>query len=355
MLTCRHFKSLRDRAYRTQLFKAEVRESSVVAWFRKFGWSCDPNTGCALLMRGGENLKWTAPPQDKQRRGLFERDGWRLKLPKSPVLLEDARLLEYRHPAERWMLALAVTAVAMLGAGGFLFRERDIMLAAAAIYLSMLVTASQAKIYYRLQGAEVTPTQFPAIYKIVEELRRRFRAPPTRVFVLRKLQFKADALGLMAPYVIVLPSVLIDGLELDELRYVLGQALGHICFGHTRIALLMGGEGASLPAVLSWVAWVRDLIFAGYWRAEKMSGDRAGVLACGDIAKAMRAQVKISVGTNQLNDIRADDLIEQAFKVSQGLNRIQAMFIRLRSPEPLMIPRLAAMVAWAGLSTTPER
>jgi hypothetical protein len=47
----------------------------------------------------------------------------------------------------------------------------------------------------------------------------------------------------MAPYVIILPSALIDIIDLEELRYVLGQALGHICFGHTRMAVLIGGEG----------------------------------------------------------------------------------------------------------------
>ena len=59
--------------------------------------------------------------------------------------------------------------------------------------------------------------------------------------------------------------------------------------------------------------------------------------------------MKISVGSNQLNDVRAEDLIEQAFKVSQGLTRLQATFIRWRSAEPPLIPRLEAMVAWAGL------
>jgi hypothetical protein len=291
------------------------------------------------------------------RAKFFERDGWRLKLPASPMLLEDKRLLEYRHPSERLMLVLALAGVATLVAGGFMFREKDIVLAAAAIYVSMLVTATQAKTYYRLQGAEVTATQFPAIYQIVEELRQRFRAPPTRVFVLRKLGFKVDTLGLAAPYVIVLPAVVIDGMELDDLRYVLGQAIGHICFGHPRIALLLGGEEASLPAVLSWIAWVRDLIFAAYWRAEKTSGDRAGVLACRSVTQAIRAQVKISVGTNQLNDVRGEDLIEQAFKVSQGLTRFQAMLIRWRSADPPLIPRLEAMVAWAGLpdQNTDER
>ena len=122
----------------------------------------------------------------------------------------------------------------------------------------------------------MTSTQFPAIYQIVEELRQRFHAPPTRVFVQRKLSFKAEAMGLMAPYVTVLPSVLIDAIEPEEFRYVLGQALGHVCFGHTRSTLLVGGEESALPAVLSWIASVRDLIFSGYWRAGMMTAIELG-------------------------------------------------------------------------------
>jgi hypothetical protein len=87
---------------------------------------------------------------------------------------------------------------------------------------------------------------------------------------------------------------LIDAIETEELRYVLGQALGHICFGHCRMTLLVGGEQSALPAVLSWIASLRDVIFAGYRRAGVMTGDRAGMLACGDIRKAIRTQIKIS-------------------------------------------------------------
>ncbi|MGH7933757.1 MAG: hypothetical protein ACREQN_11415 [Candidatus Binataceae bacterium] len=284
---------------------------------------------------------------------LFERHGWRLNLPEPPLALEDARLLDYRDPAEYRTLGLALIAIAILGAAGFVFREKEALVAGVVVYLSMLLTAMQATTSYTLMGAEVTATQFPAIYKIVEELRQRFHAPPTRVFVIRKQIWRADAFGLVAPYAIALPSVLIDALELEELRYVLGQALGDICFGHTRVALLIGGEESALPAVLSWVATVRDLIFAGYWRAATTSDDRAGILACGSVAKAIRAQFKISVGANQLGDVRVDDLIEQAFKVSQGFTRLQAMLVRWRSPVPPLIPRLEAMVEWAGLPPTP--
>jgi hypothetical protein len=85
-------------------------------------------------------------------------------------------------------------------------RDNNALLAGAAVYLSMLITSIQSVTYNRLQGAEVTATQFPAIYQMLEELRERFHAPPTHVFVQRKLSFKAEAMGLMTPYVIVFPS-----------------------------------------------------------------------------------------------------------------------------------------------------
>ena len=46
------------------------------------------------------------------------------------------------------------------------------------------------------------------------------------------------------------------------------------------------------------------------------------------------------------------DLVQQAFTLGQGVNRLQALLIRLQSTTPPLIPRLEAMVEWAGI---PER
>jgi hypothetical protein len=96
------------------------------------------------------------------------------------------------------------------------------------------------------------------------------------------------------------------------------------------------------------VAWLRDLIFAGYWRAETLSGDRAGILACRSITAAFSAQLKISVGTNQAREIRIEDMLDQAVKLRRTTSRIQAMFIRSQNTAPPLIPRLEAMLLWAG-------
>jgi Zn-dependent protease with chaperone function len=252
------------------------------------------------------------------------------------------------------MLALALGLLAILLAAAVWFQERDLLLTVGAIYLSMLVLSLQSATLNTLEGAEVTPTQFADIYQIVQQLRERFHAPSTRVFVLRMLSSVSQPLGIRPPYVIVLPHALIDALEPEELVYELGKALGHICFGHTRTALLLGGEGSQLPAPLAWIAWIRDLIFAGYWRARVLSGDRAGVLACGGIERAIRARVKLSVGSIQSREVQVDDLIEQAFKLTQGASLVQATLIRWQSSTPPFIYRLEAMLQWAGLPSSAE-
>ena len=150
------------------------------------------------------------------------------------------------------------------------------------------------------------------------------------------------------PYVIVLHSALLDSLDADELRYALGRQVGHIRFGHTRVAVLLGGDQSTLPAVLGWAGSLRDLLFAWYRRTQILTADRCGVLACGGTRTAVCAEVKLSVGTAQLDAVRADDLLEQAYALTQGVSRLQASLIRLQATTPPLIPRLKAMLEWAG-------
>jgi Zn-dependent protease with chaperone function len=143
--------------------------------------------------------------------------------------------------------------------------------------------------------------------------------------------------------------LLLDSLETDELRYVLGRELGHIRFGHTRIAILLGGDKATLPDLLSWIAQVRNIIFSSYRQAQELSADRAGILASG-LRVAIESVGKLSLGNSQVHQVRGNDLIDQVYELSRGVNRLQAWVIMLlHNGMPPMIFRLRAMVEWAGL------
>jgi Zn-dependent protease with chaperone function len=282
-----------------------------------------------------------------------ERAGWRLKLPASPLRLDDALLLEYRHPTELPMLVVSLVVFAVLLLGVAVLKHKTIVLGVVGVWLALIVTSLQAVTYNMLRGVEVTPTQFPAIFQIVQELRQRFQAPQTRVFVIRGFGVRAEVLGFRAPYAIVLPSLLLDSLEPDQLRFVVGRALGQIRFGHTRMDILLGGDESTLPVLFSWVARARNLVFAGYRRAQVLSADRAGILAT-DVGVAIETQIKLSVGNSQVREVRGDDLIDQAYQLTCGLSRLQAGLITLQSATPPLIYRLEAMVEWAG-RPPPER
>lgn len=282
------------------------------------------------------------------------RGGWKLNVPTEAPQLSDDRLLAYRHHGEHLSLAVGIAflvggliAATMLG-------QKEILLGFVVIWASMILTSMQAPTRNMLRGAEVTPTQFPAIHEIAQELTRRFGTPPTRIFVVRMLSLKAQTLGFKAPYVIVLPSLLLDMLSSDELRFVLGQQFGRIHFGQTRSDILLGGDEFTLPPVLSWVAKLRDLVFGWHHRVAAISADRAGILACGSVAVAIRTQINLDVGTTRYGESQPGDLVEQAFKLTQGMSRLQATMIRLQSKTLPLVPRLEAMVAWAGLPERPQ-
>jgi Zn-dependent protease with chaperone function len=276
------------------------------------------------------------------------RRGWQPKAPATPPALEDGRLLEYRHPNELPALAACLIVLAVI-LGVAVWQEKwEILVGIVAVWLSMVATALQAPTFNSLRGAEVTATQFPTVHAIAEELRQRFQMPTTRVFIVRSYITRAFAFGFRAPYVIVLHSSLHDSLDADELRYVLGQQMGHIKFGHTRMDILLGGDDSSLPPILAWASKLRDVIFGWYHRAQVLTADRAGILACRSVEMAFTTQVKFAVGNAQVREVQVADILEQAAAVSQGVNLAQATLINLFSVTPPLIYRLEEMAAWAG-------
>lgn len=96
--------------------------------------------------------------------------GWRMKLPPTPPRLDAVRLLEYRHPTELPMLWLSLVTLAILLVGAAMLKNKEIVLGLVGIWVAMIGTSLQAATHNLLRGVEVTSTQFPAIYQIVQEL-----------------------------------------------------------------------------------------------------------------------------------------------------------------------------------------
>jgi hypothetical protein len=117
--------------------------------------------------------------------------------------------------------------------------------------------------------------------------------------------------------------------------------------------VLLGGEAEALPALLAQLTWLRDLFFAWYKRVTMLSADRAGALACGDLEVTCRTLVKLGTGTNQFHEVRGDDLVDQLYRVNEGINVVMAAVIWTTSPVPPQLRRLLELVVWGGLPKQP--
>lgn len=170
-----------------------------------------------------------------------------------------------------------------------------------------------------LLGAAVRlgPALAPRIVESVTLCRQRLGIEQSvEVFVLRDPQLNAFCYGEERGRVlVVLTSALIEAMDEEELRFVIGHELGHHMFGHFEIpvALLldgrMGGDARNTLRLFSWQ------------RYAEISADRAGLLCAGSFQPVATAFFKIASGLSskhinfdvdaylaQIGDIQAEAL-----------------------------------------------
>jgi len=94
---------------------------------------------------------------------------------------------------------------------------------------------------------------------------------------------------------VVLQSALLQVMDEDELRFILGHELGHVRLGHTWLNSLVGGM-AGIPSPFL-ASTLLAMAFLWWNRACEYSADRAGLLACGKPHKAVSALVRLAAGT----------------------------------------------------------
>jgi Zn-dependent protease with chaperone function len=254
------------------------------------------------------------------------------------VVLTDISSRAWEHPADRG----ALNALRKLRGYDFVLKKLFALWNERAIRLPYLGSA-----------VRVDHRQFPVVYQCYMEA-----ATSLDVRELPELWIEANphpysyAIGLNKPFVVI-SSGMVDLLDEEEMRFVLGHELGHILSGHalytTMLRRLLAMSGA-----WSWVPFgvygFRALIAALYeWhRKAELSSDRAGLLATQDPAAALRWQMKRAGGGH------LDDLDVTAFK-AQGeeyLNSpdVRDSVLKLLLTEarthPFMVVRAAELQRW---------
>jgi len=264
---------------------------------------------------------------------------------------DDKRLLACRHAHERPALAAALGLLVSVFAALLLYDETTMLIALTlvATFVAVVFLESLQVTRAIATAAEITPTQYPAFYPRVEELRQRFAMPRTRVFIRYQPDVpQALAYGFHEPYVILVDELLASYVDAEELTFVLGRQMAHIKLGHTRLRTILGSDDVELPAPLEWLTWPRDLAFAWWRRAQTLTADRAGLVACGQRSKGISALAKAGIGPWLEIAVDVDALLAQAAELSHGWGRIAGFLTYVAEGEPPLVYRIRALVEWAG-------
>ena len=262
-----------------------------------------------------------------------------------PASFPSARFYDdLRHPRERRSLwvTFALVGLAVLLIGVFSLGAALVLLLFALWAVGVLVRLNRSR--HLGNALRVSEAQFPELAEQSARAARAVGVPPLQVFVYQEDKVNAYAFGWNPPHTIALTSGAVEGLDSGELRFVLGHEMGHIALGHTRITTLVGGL-LGAPAV-PLVSTLLLLIFQRWSRYAEYSADRAGLVACGDLDRAVSALVKLLVGPNLARRVDLQVLMAQ----SRELNRRIDALGEASAMHPYLVHRLRALTEFWGTS-----
>lgn len=200
----------------------------------------------------------------------------------------------YRYPNERlilWLTMLLVFLVIAITATATVCTS--VIFIGIAVGLAYFSSRSHHQAL--MQAAHPISSQdTPGLSNLMKECVARLRPGPVVGYVTRSRELNAYTFGLDTPKVVVLYSALLQVMDEDELCFIIGHELGHVALGHTWLNSLVGGM-AGIPSS-SLASLLLTMAFLRWNRACELSADRAGLLACGRVDKAVSALIKLVAG-----------------------------------------------------------
>ena len=178
------------------------------------------------------------------------------------------------------------------------------------------------------------------------------KVPP--MYVNQDPQPNAMCIGLDEP-IIVVTTGLVELLDEEEMRAVVGHEVGHALSGHsvyrtillflTNLALRVAWIPLGNVAIMAIVTALRE-----WFRKSELSADRAGLLVGQDLQASMRGLMKIA-GGNHLHEMNVDAFLEQAEEYEAGgdlRDSVLKILNVLPRSHPFTTVRAAELKKWAA-------
>jgi Zn-dependent protease with chaperone function len=245
----------------------------------------------------------------------------------------------YEHPADRGALTTLRTVPGfpqVLRAVSGAFGERS------------------ERLWARATSIRVGPRQYPALDKIRNECAEILDVTPVpELYVQRDPEPKAMAIGLDEPF-IVITTGMVEALDAEGLRFVIGHEVGHVLSGHALyrtmlMRLIQLADNMSWMPVGFWA--VRAIVAAlrEWFRKAELSADRAGLLCTQDPETALRTHVLLA-GAVDPSEVDTEAFLEQAreYEAEGDIRDSVLKLVRLIDlTHPMAVVRAAELQKWA--------
>ncbi|MGW3072524.1 MULTISPECIES: M48 family metallopeptidase [unclassified Kitasatospora] len=245
----------------------------------------------------------------------------------------------WEHPADR----SALVALRRLTGFDDILKKLAGLVSERAIRLMFLATA-----------VKTSERQFPELHDMVRDAAYVLDLDQVPdLYVSQDPTVNAYCIGIDTP-IIVITSGLVELLDEEELRSVIGHEVGHAMSGHAvyRTMLMI------LTNIATRIAWVplgnlaiTAIITAlkEWFRKAELSSDRAGLLAGQDLQASMRALMKLAGGHN-LAEMNVDAFLEQAEEYEKAgdlRDGVLKVLQLLPQTHPFAVVRVAQLKKWA--------
>jgi Zn-dependent protease with chaperone function len=245
----------------------------------------------------------------------------------------------YEHPADRSAL------VALRKLSGF-----DTVFKA----LSGLLPERSLRLLFLSDSVRVSDQQFSHLHDMLRDacyILDLEKVPP--MYVTQDPRPNAMCIGMDEP-IIVVTTGLVELLDEEEMRAVVGHEVGHALSGHSvyrTILLFLTGIAVKVSwiplgnlAVMAVVTALRE-----WFRKSELSCDRAGLLVGQDLQASMRGLMKIA-GGNHLHEMNVDAFLAQAEEYEAGgdlRDSVLKILNVLPRSHPFTTVRAAELKRWA--------
>jgi Zn-dependent protease with chaperone function len=258
---------------------------------------------------------------------------------RSRVRLPGISSRAYEHPADR----SALVALRKLSGFDVMFRR-----------LAGLFNDRSLRLMFLASSVRASEQQFPQLYQaMLDGCYILDLETVPELFISQNPLVNAMTLGADKPF-IVITTGMVDLMDAEELRFIIGHELGHVLSGHA-VYRTMLFHLINLATRVAWtpISFVIRAVVWGleeWYRKSELSCDRAGLLAGQDVEAARRALMK-TAGGSRISELSHDAFHQQAHEYDAVPDLREGLLKLLQlqgNTHPFAVTRFAELDRWAA-------